>query len=231
MIAIIPARGGSKGLPGKNTRSLNGKPLITYTIEAALKANNISKVLVTTDSNEIALISKQCGADVPFLRPSYLAEDNSLAIDVYLHAFKYAKDNYKISGNKFVVLLPTTPLRDSVDIDDAITLFNKEKADTLVSVIEADTPPSWYLEKDDNNRVNSANLVKDLIMGNRQMNRTYYIPNGAIYILDYKILMESRSYYTDNTIPYIMRKEKSVDIDNLSDFKYAEYLIKSNIDI
>jgi len=226
MIAIIPARGGSKGLPGKNIRLLNGKPLIAYTIEAALKSKNISRVIVTTDSNEIADIAKQFGAEVPFLRPSFLAEDNSTAIDVYLHAFRFVKEKYSLKENKFVVLLPTTPLRDSEDIDSAMELFYKEKCDTLISVKEAEIPPGWYLIKNIKNRLENADLDGNLTMSNRQCSSKYYVPNGAIYILDYEILEEKRTYYTKNTIPYVMSAEKSVDIDNILDFEFAEFLFK-----
>lgn len=225
MIAIIPARGGSKGLPRKNVRLLNGKPLIAYTIEAALKSKKISKVIVTTDSFQISHIAKLYGAEVPFIRPAHLAEDDSKAIDVYLHAFKFAKEIYKIEGSKFMVLLPTAPLRDSKDIDIAIELFEKASADTLISVKEADTPLSWYLTKNEKGRIENANLDENLIIANRQLNPTYYIPNGAIYILDYDILVKKRTYYTDNTVPYIMNNEKSVDIDTIIDFEFAEFLV------
>ena len=120
MIALIPARGGSKGLPGKNIKSLCGKPLIAYTIQAALNASGINQVVVTTDSEEISEISRQYGAEVPFLRPKEHAEDTSSAVDVYLHAIDFLQKKTGKEIQKFMVLLPTAPLREAKDIEQAI---------------------------------------------------------------------------------------------------------------
>lgn len=226
MIAIIPARGGSKGLPGKNIKELCGKPLIGYTIEAALKAEYINNVIVTTDSMEIAKTAEHYGARVPFLRPEYLAEDASSAIDVYLHAVEYIGEQENTDIKKFVVLLPTAPMRDNEDIDSAIALFYKKQAETLISVTEAEIPPSWYYTCNELGRIQTAGFDVKNSVSNRQMNDKYYIPNGAIYILDSMLLKEHRTYYSDNTIPYIMPAEKSIDIDTILDFQFAEYLMK-----
>lgn len=224
MIAIIPARGGSKGLPGKNTRLLQGKPLIAHTIEAAIKAKNISEVIVTTDSSEIAKISENYGANVPFLRPDYLSGDDASAIDVYLHAVNFLSKKNGLSIDKFVVLLPTVPLRNEVHIDKAIEKFTEKKADTLVSVCEAETPPSWYF-KINEEKLYNAELEQSDALSNRQDYQKYYIPNGAIYILDYNLLKQNRTYYSDNTIPFLMERRSSVDIDNLIDFEFAEFIM------
>lgn len=226
MLAIIPARGGSKGLPGKNIKLLNNKPLIAYTIEAALKSKGVDKVIVSTDDEEIALVAKKYGADVPFMRPAELASDTAYAVDVYIHAVEYMMEKYSAKIDKFMVLLPTTPLRNENHIDEAIDLFYRENPDTLISMKEAETPISWYYRKDDNMRIRNAEFECVKGMFNRQENDVYYIPNGAIYILDYKLLKDKRSYYSNNTIPYIMNPENSVDIDNNMDFMYAEFLMK-----
>lgn len=225
MIAIIPARGGSKGVPHKNIRNLNGKPLIAYTIEAALNSKYIDKVLVTTDDIEIATISQKYGASVPFMRPDYLATDTASAIDVYLHAVEFVKKNFKNDISKFMVLLPTAPLRKTKHIDEAVEQFLKAKAQTLVAMKEADTPISWYYLLQKDGTVRNANFDSNN-MANRQMNKKYYIPNGAIYILDYQLLKKQRTYYSENTIPYIMSSEESVDIDTQFDFKIAEFMMK-----
>lgn len=227
MIAFIPARGGSKGLPGKNIRLLNGKPLIAHTIEAALNAKSIDRVIVTTDSEQIADIAKRAGAEVPFLRPANLASDTASAVDVYLHAAEYMRDHFDVNTEKFMVLLPTSPLRTSHHIDEAAELFVKQKATTLISVTEADTPPSWYMRIDDSGYLHSANFgVQGSLVKNRQLNATYYIPNGAIYILDYSLLKNERTYYCDSTIPYVMKRNDSIDIDSIDDFEYVEYLMR-----
>lgn len=227
MIAIIPARGGSKGLPGKNIKELNGKPLISYTVEAALKSRYIDKVIVSTDSEEIADIAKRSGAEVPFIRPDELSSDTANAIDVYLHAAEFLRENFNDCVEKFMVLLPTAPLRMTEHIDEAVEKFNISKADTLISVKEAETPITWYMNKDDNDRIRNAGFGVGDAVTNRQVNRRYYIPNGAIYILDYELLKSRRTYYSDNTVAYVMTAENSVDIDTLTEFRFAEFLLTS----
>lgn len=228
MIALIPARGGSKGLPGKNIKSLCGKPLIAYTIQAALNASGINQVVVTTDSEEIAEISRQYGAEVPFLRPKELAEDTSSAVDVYLHAIDFLQKKTGKEIQKFMVLLPTAPLREAKDIEQAIRYFFAKKAETLISMKEAEIPISWYYGMDEQGRIKNMGFDEQNAVENRQSNRTYYIPNGAIYILDTKLLRERHTYYSDNTVAYLMSQEKSVDIDCKFDFKMAELLLSQN---
>lgn len=229
MIAIVPARGGSKGLPGKNIKNLCGKPLIAYTLEAALKSKEIERVIVSTDSQEIASIAKQYGAEVPFLRPACLAEDESSAVDVYLHAVEYLMNLSGQSIPKFAVLLPTVPLRDENEIDAAVRMFKEKDATTLISVVEADVPVSWYYCMDETGTVRNAGFDTINVMRNRQKNSKYYIPNGAIYILDYQLLKKERTYYSKNTLGYTMSKEKSVDIDTIDDFEYAEHLMQKRM--
>ena len=224
MIALIPARGGSKGLPNKNILEFNGKPLIAHAIEGALNSKSVERVIVTTDSEEIAEVARKAGAEVPFLRPEELATDNAKAVDVYLHAIEYLMQNEGAKIDKFMVLLPTTPLRKSSHIDEAVELFEKEKADTLVSMKVAETPVSWYFEKNDEGTVKNAGFGAQTVVDNRQVNKEYYVPNGAIYILDYEVLKNNRTYYTDNTIAYIMNHEESVDIDTKLEFEFAEFL-------
>lgn len=227
MIAVIPARGGSKGLPGKNIKEINGIPLIAYTIQAAREASCIERVVVTTDDEKIAESARRYGAEVPFMRPEYLASDTASAIDVYIHAVEYMMDDWKQEIEKFMVLLPTAPLRTSGHIEAAYRRFMKSGARTLISVTEADVPPSWYLYKDENGCLSSCNFGNtEGFLHNRQVEQRYYVPNGAIYILDYKLLKEERTYYCDNTIPYIMDRKESVDIDTMEDFEYAEFLIR-----
>lgn len=224
MIAVIPARGGSKGLPRKNVLPLAGKPLIAYTIEAAQQAACIDEVIVTTDDLEIAEISQLYGATAPFIRPEHLATDTASAIDVYLHAIEWLSENRNANISKFMVLLPTTPLRTSNDIDNAYNLFMQEEATTLVAVKEAKVPPSWYMEVGENHLLKPCKFGEGL-MNNRQDNRKYYIICGAIYILDYDLLKNHRTYYSDKTIAYIMQSNHAVDIDYQGDFDYVEYLL------
>lgn len=227
MLAIIPARGGSKGLPGKNIKELCGKPLIAYTIEAAQQVKEIERVIVTTDSYEIAEVAKKYGAEVPFMRPKYLAEDTSLACDVYLHAVEFMQNQEQMEIENFIVLLPTTPLRNCENIKDALNLFAETKAETLISMVEADIPISWYYRVDENRKIKNAGFEEQNSLNNRQDNIKYYIPNGAIYILNYKLLKEKRTYYSENTVAYIMKRLNSIDIDTEDDMLYAEFMMKS----
>lgn len=226
MLAIIPARGGSKGLPGKNIKELNGKPLIAYAIEAALKSKYIDRVIVTTDAEDIADVARKYGADVPFMRPDYLASDTAAAIDVYLHATEFVMNEMGDKIDKFMVLLPTAPMRTSKHIDDAVDFFNEKQATTLISIKKAETPVTWYMNKDEHGRIENAGFGIGNAVTNRQVNSNYFIPNGAIYILDYDLLKNRRTYYCDNTVGFEMLAEDSVDIDTLTEFKFAEMLVK-----
>ena len=210
MLAIIPARGGSKGLPGKNIRELEGKPLIAYTIEAALNAKVVDRVVVTTDDEKIAGVAKKYGAEVPYMRSAELASDSASAVDVYIDAIQRLGEKYE--SEPFMVLLPTVPFRTSKHIEDAYDLFKEKQAKTLISVVKADVPVSWYLSINRNGILYSQGYgVKRGNLLNRQANESSYIPNGAIYILDYNLLREKRTYYCEWTIPYIMDKSNSRD--------------------
>ena len=225
MIAIIPARGGSKGLPRKNLLQLKGKPLIAHTIESALKAKCISEVIVTTDDEEIAQVAKNYGANVPFIRPDYLASDTASALDVYIHTVEWLNNSRQENISKFMVLLPTTPLRTIDDIEKAYELFLQERATTLVAVKEADIPPNWYMDIDNNLRLKPCGFGGEGCLSNRQDNKRYGIVCGAIYILDYQLLKDKRTYYSDNTVAFIMPETHSVDIDCKADFEYAKFLM------
>lgn len=224
MIAIIPARGGSKGLPGKNIKNLNGIPLIGHSINAALKSDSISRVIVSTNDKEIANISKDFGAEIPFLRSRDLADDNSMVMDAYLYTLDKLSENTGIKEESFVALLPTAPLRLAEDIDGAVSIFTEKNADSVISVTEAEVPIEWYKKVEGNGQLNDyisgSNAVR-----NRQKYDDAYIPNGAIYIFKTELLRKTRQYYHDKTYAYIMPRDRSVDIDHPFDFELAEFLI------
>ncbi len=228
MIAIIPARYGSKGLKKKNIRLLNGKPLIVWTIKAARKATLISKIIVSTDSKEIANIAKKHGADVPFLRPRYLATDKSKAIDNYIYSMKKLQKLFNFQSDNFVVLQPTSPIRDANDIDQAIKLFYRKKADSVLSCCETSIAPfaMFNLNKKLKMMISKNKKLKKAM--NRQEFKPYYTPNGSIYVLNLKNLIKYKSYFSNKSYAYLMSHYKSVDINNLDDFKYAEFLLKKN---
>lgn len=224
MIVIIPARGDSKGLPGKNVKLLSGKPLIAYTIEAALASKLVSRVIVSTDDSNIVEVAKKYGAEVPFLRPKYLAEDDSLAVDTYLYTINRICKEESIIVENLIVLQPTSPLRTSHDIDNAIKLFKINNADSVISYTQEMHPISWHKNIDSDQRIIS--LPNEKLQNRQDLQPTYY-PNGAIYIFKFELL-KSKTYYTENSFAYIMPRNRSIDIDYIDDFEYAEFLILKN---
>ncbi|MDA8817699.1 acylneuraminate cytidylyltransferase family protein [Planktomarina sp.] len=224
MIAIIPARGGSKGLPGKNIKLLNDVPLIGHTILSAIKAKSISRVIVSTDDDEIAQIAKEWGAEVPFMRPSKLAGDEAMVMDAYLYTVDRLALEDNIPINTFVALLPTVPLRLSTDIDAAVAIFFENNADSVISVTEAPVPIDWYKKIDTNGTLTDF-CVKANSVANRQELAKGHVPNGAIYIFKTEKLRQTRQYYMEKTYPYIMPRDRSADIDEPLDFEWAEFLL------
>ncbi len=219
MIALIPARGGSKGLPGKNILPFKGKALIEYTINLAKESGSIKDVFVTTDSKEIADVAKKAGAKIPFLRPAELASDTSLAIDTYLHFIQYYEERIQ-NLDEIMVLLPTSPLREMKDIESGIEIFKNKNADSVISCVKMSHPLSWIRNIDKYGRLTT---IFDVTIKNRQDDNVMYVPNGSIYIFKTSILKQKK-YYTDNTYALEMPRERSVDIDTELDFYLAEKL-------
>ncbi|WP_027400286.1 acylneuraminate cytidylyltransferase family protein [Anaerovorax odorimutans] len=227
-IAIIPARAGSKGLPGKNIKSLCGKPLIDYTIEAAVKSKVFNKVVVSTDGEDIADISRKCGAEVPFLRPEKISQDDTKSIDVVEHCIDYYKDRGEVFDS-VCLLQPTSPLRDYNNIKDAYSLFIEKKAISLISVCECEFSPLLCTTIDDNLQIGKIKAL-DYKNARRQNLPKYYRINGAIYLLNTEILLQTKEFIMKDSLAFIMNNENSIDIDNINDFLYAEFLIKKKND-
>lgn len=223
MLAIIPARGGSKGLPGKNIRNLHGKPMIAYTIEAALQAKHISRVIVSTDCEEIAAEALLYGAEVPFMRPPQLASDESLAVDTYLYTIDRIQN--ESGGTQTVdclmILLPTCPLRNAKDIDAAVNLFVNKDADSVISYVREQHPISWHRYVDHEGRLHA---ISPETLANRQSEKASYYPNGAMYIFK-EALLRQKKYFSDNSFAYLMPRNRSIDVDTLDDFEYIEFLM------
>lgn len=225
ILAVIPARGGSKGLPGKNIRQFAGKPLIAWSIEAAKGSRYVDEVIISTDSQEIAKVAASWGGHVPFMRPSELATDDAKGLDVILHAIDWAR-SLPALYSLALVLQPTSPLRTSQDIDNAVELFFAKNAKSVVSVCEAEHHPWWT------NILPEDGSMKDFLQAeisntNRQSLPTYYRLNGAIYLVDINFIEQTRSFIADGTFAYPMPQERSVDIDNLLDFRLAELLLQT----
>ncbi|KKL87879.1 hypothetical protein LCGC14_1930300 [marine sediment metagenome] len=221
MIAIIPARGGSKGLPGKNIKPLAGIPLICHTIKQAMKSTVIDKVFVSTDDENIAKIAIEAGADCPFLRPQHLSTDKSLVNDTYIYLLEQLSQFYDKEILDFAVLQPTSPLRMVDDIDNAINLFLNKNADSVVSYTEEHHPIRWHKYIDQDFQFED---IFEQTMANRQEYRISYYPNGAIYVFKSKLIKQGK-WYSKKSFAYLMPRSRSVDIDTYDDFMLAECLI------
>ena len=219
---IITARGGSKGIPRKNIKLLNGKPVIAYSIEPSISSSLIKNTYVTTEDSEISEVSKEYGAEI-INRPPHLAEDTSTSVDVILHALDYLEKNNNLP-DFFVLLQPTSPLRSKEDIENAIYLFTKNECNALISVCEIDHTSMLSLTIENN--FLKPTCDENFLNTRRQELPDYYCPNGAIYIITPESLRKDKTFYPKRTIPYIMPKERSVDLDTEFDFKLAEFLLK-----
>ena len=212
-LALITARGGSKGLPRKNLLPAGGKPLIAWTIEAAVKSKFINYTALTSDDEEIISTARRWGCDVPFRRPAELASDTAKSIDVVLHALD------QLPGFDFVVLLqPTSPLRSADDIDAAFDLMLTRSAPSCISMCEADQSPYWMYRLTNTNTLQSILPIQDEL-ARRQDLPTVYVPNGAIYIARVDWLRTNRSFMTTETTAFLMPKKRSIDIDSAEDFQ------------
>lgn len=223
MLAVIPARGNSKGVPYKNIKNLAGKPLIAYTIEAAIESNIFEKVIVSTDNHEIANISSYYGAEVPFLRPSELSGDLISSDDAIIHALSYYQ-NQGIQYEEVCKLQPTSPLRNSQHLKEAYSLFHKKEANFLVSVCECEHSPLWSGKIEEDLRLD--NFISDKLKRScRQYLPKYYRLNGAIFMGRVEFFLENKSFLGENSIAYIMQQKDSVDIDSELDFIIARTLL------
>lgn len=225
VIVVIPARGGSKRLPGKNIRELNGKPLISYAIKAAVGSKFADRVIVSTDNEKIAEVAKRYGAEVPFMRPAELASDKALPQHALQHAVKFFEKNNNFKPDLVVMIQPTSPLVLASDIDDAIKKIISKKKNTCVSVSEISQRPEWMY------RLDMKNPELFINKGNPRQ-RSQELPklgvlNGAVYVMKYNSLMQKGILIDNSSVClHIMPRERFVDIDELFDFKLAEFLMK-----
>jgi len=222
ILALIPARSGSKRLPGKNIKPIWGKPLIAWTIEEAKKSKYIDRIIVSTDTEEIAEISEKYGAEIPFLRPKELAGDRVTGTKVVLHAIEWMEKHDK-TYDILMLLQPTSPLRAALDMHNAIKLLFERRVGAIVSVCELEHHPSWGT-----NTLSEGGCMKDFVKPGTDKTRQefdkFYRINGAIYLAHIDYIKKQKSFFGNETFAYIMPQEKSVDIDSEMDFKLAEVL-------
>jgi len=226
ILAVIPARGGSKGIPNKNIYPLLGKPLIAYTIIESLKSKYITDLIVTTDSTAIKEVAEKYKIEVPFVRPENLSGDNALAIPTIQHATLEYEKIKDIEYDYIIMLQPTAPLRMAFDIDEALGLLITHNSDSVISIVDVDNyhPMKMKIVED--------GLLKDFQKPPtenppRQTLPPVYIVNGAIYATRRDVLINQSSFIGEKCLPYIMPRNRSVNIDNIEDFIIAEYFINN----
>lgn len=219
ILAIIPARGGSKGVPGKNIKQAGGKPLIAWIIEAAKQSIYIDRLILSSDDDEIIRVAQIYGCEVPFVRPPDLAQDDSSASDVVLHALR------QIPGYDYVMLLqPTSPLTQTQDIDGCIEFCINSNASASVSLTKPDKSPYWMFNMGEDNQLLPV-LGETYLNRPRQELPEVYMPNGAIYIAEFEWFLKNRSFYSDSTLGFLIPQERSLDIDSEWDFKFFELIL------
>lgn len=233
IISVITARGGSKGLPGKNIKLLGSKPLIAYSIEASLGSKYVNTTVVSTDYEDIRQISIQYGAEAPFLRPPELATDTAHSPEVVEHAVNYYESKQNKQYDITLMLQPTSPFRNSKHIDEAIEKFWEDPSlDSLISIKKQDYPP-WWMFKPEGSRLKPVFHYQDgvnVFNLERQQLPTVYRPNGATYVTWRKYLKKSCAIVNpENNGFYIMSPEDSIDIDSMADFYAAEEELKKRV--
>lgn len=218
LLAIITARGGSKGLPGKNMRLLCGHPLTYYSIEAAKKSSQIDRVVVTSDDPAILDFARQCGV-VALQRPEHLATDSASSLDVIRHVFETEKDHAD-----FILLQPTSPLRTSAHINESIALYRSEKAGSVIGVKEYGPDPFKCFVLGPKNDLQP--LVKPDFRPRQQLPMTY-LCNGAIYVCGRETFLKQNTLFVDTCLPYVMSSDISYDIDTLEDLQAVEKIMQA----
>jgi len=222
ILAIIPARGGSKGVPRKNIRPLAGKPLIAWTIEAAQQSSYLDRCVLSSEDAEIMQVARDFGCDVPFPRPAELAQDDTPGIAPVMHVL----DTLAAQGEVYdyvLLLQPTSPLRQSQHIDDIIKTCLDKNADSSVSVYTAEPHPYWSFTRND---AGYMQPLFDEIPVRRQDLPAVYALNGALYLSCWQQLKDQQNFISTHTLPYIMSARDAADIDTELDFNWCEFLIQ-----
>ena len=227
VIAVIPARGGSKGLPGKNIRPLLGKPMIAWSIEQALNTPEIDTVVVTTDSEEIASVARDYGAEVPFLRPHELSTDEAMSIDVVMHCLEFYRTQRNQEFDYVLLLEPTSPLRECDDLSKIISLLRSREmeANAVISVGEVqEHPMSQFIMEE-------KKYLQELIIDcktetRRQDKPVFYISYGGVYLVKNDVLLSEKSFYPHRSLGFPLKRYQNYDVDDLYDFIALEAVMK-----
>jgi len=226
IVALITARGGSKGIHGKNLKPLGGRPLIAWSIDAARQSRSVTRVLVSTDDPAIAEAARAARGEVPFLRPPELARDDSSHISVVLHALDWLRDQEQFTPDYLLLLQPTAPFRTAEDLDGATALARDRNADAVVSVCEARTHP-WLVKTVHPDGTMEDFIPRTLAYERRQDFPPAYVLNGALYLNRPRSLRATGTFRPPGTLAYVMPTERSVDLDTLADWELAELQLEN----
>jgi CMP-N-acetylneuraminic acid synthetase len=228
ILALIPARRGSKGIPNKNRAIVAGRPLIDFTITAAKKSIFIDQLFVSSDCQEILNIARSLGA-TPISRPDEFSTDDASSVDVVSHFLTKLPRQY-INTNPYIIFLqPTSPLRNHHHIDEAINLIQESTSDSLISVVEADKPPQKAFQLNNESKL-VALIDEKMSNARRQDLPKCYFPNGAIYIFRVNLFIARNGFPSNGSLPYIMSKDVSIDVDQLSDLPEIEKILRTKND-
>lgn len=229
ILGTICARGGSKGVKNKNIRNLNGKPLISYTIDVMKKWGKADRIVCSTDSPEIARIANQYGAETPFMRPAELATDTAPKIPVIQHALRFCEEEDNTRYDIVLDLDPTSPIRTTLDLDKALDDFRRTNAKVLYSVTKARKNPYFNMVELDADGNAHLSKIQEKEFFRRQDAPKVYSINGSIYVYDRNYLLDAKGLHCDIERIYVMDEISSVDIDREIDFRFIEFLLKSGL--
>jgi CMP-N,N'-diacetyllegionaminic acid synthase len=226
VLALIPARGGSKGIPRKNLAVIGGHPLIAHTIRTARASGRLTRIVVSTDDQDISEVARRYGADVPFLRPPELATDQAKSADVVLHALAAIETQEARQYDVICLLEPTSPLRTIADVSGALDMLTSSDADAVISVYRVEAPHPIKTLAIEGNRL--APFMPERWKPNltRQELPPVYAVNGAVYCIRRDAFLASRSFWGSSAAPYVMPQERSVNIDTPLDLTVADVLLK-----
>ncbi len=231
VLAVIPARGGSKGVPRKNIRDLCGKPVIAWTIETALAAgDDLHRVIVSTDDPEIAVAAHAFGVEAPFMRPAELATDEAPGLPVIQHAVKFVEEEEGKSVDWVMILQPTAPFRTANDISESLRLAREGGCDSVISVTRVLAEHPILMKKIENNRLLPYCIEEKEGTRRQDYDPPAYIRNGAIYLTRRDVLMENNSIWGEVIRPYVMPEERSYDIDSERDFRLVELVMRERLE-
>jgi len=230
VLFVIAARGGSKGVPRKNIKMVGSLPLIAYKIIAAKKCNVDKRIILSTDDEEIADVGVKYGAEVPFMRPDFLATDSANSVDVVEHAMQWVNQNDKETYDYICLLEPSSPFASYLDLSNALSLIEKSNADTLLGMREVEVNKVFIHSLDSNHRLSYFyHAIKELEKVRRQDQEKEYTMNGCMYIAKWDYFEKYKMFHSENSVPYIMPEENSIEIDSVYNYKMACFIVENSM--